>query len=133
MQREQRRHVALEVWMAAGGRGHWIKSPIRVTGGLRDEGGRSWTGGGPHRPFIYFDPRAAGGPGRAHAKLPRRAEPPQPASHLSARPSVSGQIYVCLWPGGIGGGDTALFEAALSGSAAPSHPSRSYSSVTPLT
>lgn len=85
--------------------------------GLRNEGGRGWggvgggcwTGGGPHRPFIYFDPRAAGGPGRAHAKLPRRAEPPQPPSHLSARPSVSGQIYVCLWPGYIGGGDTALF------------------------
>lgn len=33
MQREERRHVAVEVWMAAGGRGHWIKSPIRVTGG----------------------------------------------------------------------------------------------------
>lgn len=116
MQREERRHVAAEVWMAAGGRGHWIKTPIRVTGGCGMEGGSCWgrrvacwTGGGPHRPFIYFDPRAAGGPGRAHAKLPRRAEPPQPPSHLSARPSVSGQIYGRLWQGCIGGGDTALF------------------------
>lgn len=84
--------------------------------GLRDEGGSfvgrggggcCWTGGGPRRPFIYFDPRAAGGPGRAHAILPRRAEPPRPPPHLSARPSVSGQIYVCLWQGCIG--DTALF------------------------
>ena len=51
--------------------------------------GKGVAGGGPHRPFIYFDPRSTGGPGRAHAKLPRRAELPCPLSHLSARPSVS--------------------------------------------
>lgn len=34
---ECRPHVAVEVWMAAGGRGLWIKSPIPVTG-LWDEG-----------------------------------------------------------------------------------------------
>lgn len=39
MQREERRHVAAEVWMAAGGRGHWIKTPIRVKGGCGMEGG----------------------------------------------------------------------------------------------
>lgn len=61
--------------------------------------GKGVAGGGPHRPFIYFDPRSAGGLGRAHAKLPRRAELPCPLSHLSARPSVSSWIYVCLEPG----------------------------------
>lgn len=51
--------------------------------------GKGAAGGGPHRPFIYFDLRSAGGPGRAHAKLPRRAELSCPLSHLSARPSIS--------------------------------------------
>lgn len=89
---KKRWHVAVEVWMATGGRGHRTKRQIPVAG-LWDEGRERGCYGvarsSSHRPFIYFDPRSTGGPGRAHAKLPRRAALPCPLPHLSARPSVS--------------------------------------------
>lgn len=62
----------------------------------KKEVGKGVAGGGPHRPFIYFDPGSAGGPGRAHARLPRRAELPCPLSHLAA-PPLCLQLDICVF------------------------------------
>ncbi|KAK5877813.1 hypothetical protein CesoFtcFv8_025287 [Champsocephalus esox] len=57
--------------------------PVLVAGLWDERWKEEAAGGGPRRPFIYFDPRSA------HARLPRRAERPCPRSHLAAPPPVS--------------------------------------------
>lgn len=89
---------AAEIWTSLGGRGDCITRPIPATV-VQDKGlGRGLLEAVCDRPFIYFDLTSAGGPGRAHAKLPRRAMLSCPLCHLNASPSVSREIYVCSEP-----------------------------------
>lgn len=87
--------------MAAGGRGHWIKSPIRVTGGLRDGGGRGPGGGlagleadriaplftltpGLQEARGGHMPNSPGGQSLRSLPLTSPPAPPSPARYMSA-------------------------------------------------
>lgn len=131
MQREERRHVAAEVWMAAGGRGHWIKSPIRVTEGCGKKGGYCWRQTA--SPLYLLWPQGCRRPGEGTCQTPQAGRTAS-ASLSPLCPPLRLRPDICLFVAGLHWRRrrcSFLSHTVWAGDA-PNHPSKCCASVTRL-